>query len=483
MSSTGVPKSEQDRPAPGPANGDRRRDVRAIDGPHGTAATHAERAGKPGGNKLRNWAGSRSWTPSRLVTPRDEGQVAEALVTAADTGRRVKPVGSLHSWSDVATTDGTALSLDAMSRVLAVDVETRTVRVQAGIRLRELLSVLQGFGLTLPVRGSIVAQSLAGAIATGTHGSAPGIGHLGTLVSAVRLVTPDGTVHELTRDAKVGPRRQLFDAALVSLGALGVVTEFTLSVVDDFVLEEITEVFSVVDAVRDFDAIRASAPFVKLWWFPHTDRVIVFRYRPTDEPPALSAVAEWVDENLVNRYVFSGLMHLGRRIPRVTPSVNRLVARAYLAERRRVGRAADVLGLAMPPRHGESEWSVPVDRGAEALQALVDLVAREDLLVGFIQEIRFVAADRAWLSPMHQRSACCVGVLTPHLSSNHPLHEHAERLFSQMAGRPHWAKDFTVGADYFADVYPRYREFVALRDHLDPTGALSNAFTLRVFGR
>ena len=245
---------------------------------------------------------------------------------AAQTGRRVKPVGSLHSWSDVAITDGTALSLDGMARVMAVDVETRTVRVQAGIQLRELLSVLETFGLTLPVRGSIVAQSLAGAVATATHGSAPGIGHLGTLVSAMRLVTPDGTVHELTRDATDAPGRHLFDAALVSVGALGVVTEFTLSVVDDFVLEETTEVFSVADAVRDFDEIRGSAPYVKLWWLPHTDRVIVFRYRPTDQPPALSAVAGWVDENLVNRYVLSGLMQLGRRIPRVTPRVNGLVA-------------------------------------------------------------------------------------------------------------------------------------------------------------
>ena len=455
----------------------------SIRRPARVGATRPQHELTPAGRSLRNWAGTRSWTPAGVVTATDEGQVAEVLAAARENGRRVKPVGSLHSWSDVATTDGTALSLAGLARVLSFDGEARTVRVQAGIRLGELLSVLEVLGLTLPIRGSIVAQSLAGAVATATHGSAPAIGHLGTSVLAMRLVTPDGTVHELTRDASDAATRELFDAALVSVGMLGVVTEFTLGVVDDFVLEETTQVFSVADAVRDFDQIRSSAPFVKLWWVPHTDRVIVFRYRPTDRPPDLSAVAGWVDEHLVNGYLLPGLLGLGRRVPKATPRVNRMIARTYLAERRRVGRAADVLGLAMPPSHAESEWSVPVDRGAEALQALVDLVDREELLVGFIQELRFVAPDQAWLSPMHDRRTCCVGLLTPHASAAHPLHRQAERLLTGMAGRPHWAKDFTVGADYLADVYPRYRQFQELRDRLDPTGVLANTFTARVLGR
>lgn len=417
-----------------------------------------------------------------MVVARDEAQIAEVLARASETATRVKPMGSLHSWSEVAITEGTALSLARMNRVLAVDVAARTVRVEAGITLAKLLSVLEQFGLTLPVRGSIATQSLAGAIATATHGSAPGIGHLGTLVRAMRLIAADGSMHELVRDTFDPLQRDLFDAALVSVGAFGVVTEVTLDVVDDFVLEESTEVVSVAAAVRDLDAIRGSAPFVKLWWIPHTDRVIVFRYRPTDQPPALSALAGWVDENVVNRFALDGLLRLGRRLPRVTPTVNRIVARAYLAERHRVGRGADVLGLAMPPPHGESEFSVPVDRGAEALQGLVAIVEREKLLVGFIQEVRFVAGDGAWLSPMYRRDTCCVGILTPEPAAAHPLHRRAELLLSGMSGRPHWAKDFTVGADDLAEVYPRYADFLEVRDRMDPGGVLSNAFTERVFG-
>ena len=220
-----------------------------------------------------------------------------------------------------------------MDRVLAVDAEAGTIRVQAGIRLRNLMRILGALGLSLPVRGSIAEQSIAGATATGTHGSSPEQGGLSTLITAVRLVTPDGTVHHLS-DAD--PRtRDLFDAARVGLGALGVITEVTLRVVPDFVLREEVQAVTVDAAVRSFDQIRTSAPFVKLWLVPHTDKALIFRYWPTDEEPNLSAAAAWVDEHIVNPYLLRALIATTRRSDRAAPPQDRPGPRGA-----RPGRAA-----------------------------------------------------------------------------------------------------------------------------------------------
>ncbi len=271
----------------------------------------------------------------------------------------MKPIGASHSWSGAQLTTGTLLRLDRMRRVLAVDAEAGTVRVQAGIRLRDLMRVLATMGLSLPVRGSIAEQSLAGATATGTHGSAPAQGGLSTLITALRLVTPDGTIRELQAATAEQPQRDLFDAARVGLGALGVITEMTLRIVPDFVLREEVAAVPVAAAVRDFDRIRTSAPFVKLWLVPHTGKALIFRYWPTDEVPNLSPLAAWADEHIVNPYALRGLMAAARRWDRAAPPVMRLVGATYLSGRTRIGPARDILGLAVPPVHGEIEYGVP----------------------------------------------------------------------------------------------------------------------------
>jgi FAD/FMN-containing dehydrogenase len=404
----------------------------------------------------------------------------DLLAAATRDGRRVKPIGASHSWSGAQLTDGSLLRLDRMDRVLAMDAEAGTIRVQAGIRLQDLMDVLGTLGLSLPVRGSIAEQSIAGATATGTHGSSPEQGGLSTLITALRLVAPDGAVHEL---AATDDDRDLFDAARVGLGALGVVTEVTLRVVPDFVLREEVEAVPVAAAVRDFDEIRASAPFVKLWLVPHTDKAVVFRYWRTDAAPNLSPTATWVDRHIVNPYVLRALIAAARRADRAAPPVMRLVGATYLSGRTRIGPARDVLGLAaVPPAHGEIEYGLPMTAAAEAFERLAALVGSGHHRIGFIQEVRFSAADDIWLSPAHQRDTCWLGAYVHGTRSDDRYSRAAEAMLQEFGGRPHWGKSFTADREYLASVYPRLADFDALRRQLDPAEVLRNAFTDRVFG-
>jgi FAD-linked oxidoreductase len=428
---------------------------------------------------VATWAGNRTCRPDAVLRPQSEQEVADILAEASNHQRRVKPIGASHSWSGAQLTDGSLLRLDRMNRVLAVDAEAGTIRVQAGIRLQDLMDVLGTLRVSLPVRGSIAEQSVAGATATGTHGSSPEQGGLSTLITAMRLVTPDGTVHRLSA---ADTDRDLFDAARVGLGALGVITEVTLRIVPDFVLREEVASVPVAVAVRDFDAIRTSAPFVKLWLLPHTDKALIFRYWPTDEAPNLSPAAAWVDRRIVNPYVLRAMIAATRRSDRTAPPTMKLVGATYLSGRTRIGPARDVLGLAVPPVHGEIEYGLPIATAAEAFGRLADLVRSGQHRIGFIQEARFSAADDIWLSPAYQRDTCWLGAYVQGIHSDDGYTRAAEAMLQEFGGRPHWGKSFTADRDYLASVYPRFGDFDALRRRLDPAGVLRNDFTDQVFG-
>ncbi len=171
--------------------------------------------------RATNWARNHRWQPAARAVPATEAEVVALVAQARERGHRVKAIGAGHSWSDAAVTAGTQVSLDGLRRVLAVDLATGCVRVEAGIRLHELSTALAPHGLTLQNLGSIAQQSLAGAIATATHGTGLNNGHLGTQIVGARVVTGTGAVVSL--DAQ----DQRLDAVRVHLGALGVVTELT----------------------------------------------------------------------------------------------------------------------------------------------------------------------------------------------------------------------------------------------------------------
>ena len=295
----------------------------------------------------------------------------------------------------------------------------------------------------------------------------------------MRLVTPDGTVHQLSAADR---NRDLFDAARVGLGALGVITEVTLRVVPDFVLREEVDSVPVGVAVRDFDTIRTSAPFVKLWLLPHTDKALIFRYWPTDEPPNLSATATWFDRDIVNPYVLRPLIAATRRSDRAAPPMMRLIGATYLSGRARLGPARHILGLAaVPPIHGEVEYGLPVTAAGAAFERLAAL-AHGSQGIGFIQEVRFAAADDIWLSQAYQRDTCWLGAYVQGIRSDDGYSRAAEAMLQEFGGRPHWGKSFTADRDYLASVYPKFKDFDALRRRLDPAGVLHNEFTDRVFG-
>ncbi|MFT5455861.1 MAG: FAD/FMN-containing dehydrogenase [Myxococcota bacterium] len=408
--------------------------------------------------------------------PPDEAAVVGVVQQARASGHTIKAVGAGHSWSDIAATDGVQVSLDAIRGLRSVDPQAGTATFGAGTRLRDAVAALDAEGLAFPILGSIDHQSLAGATATATHGSSLSWGNLSSLVQGARLVDGRGELREFGHD------HPALDGVRVHLGALGLLTELTMQVVPAFSLREERFTVSWGDAMTRLPDLARESEYVKLWWLPHTDPVVVFRYVRTDAPPTVRPLARWVDEQVVNRFLFSGLLKLGSWFE---PSVrwnNRIVGRSYFSPSVAVGPSAHMFTLAMPPRHREAEHAVGLEHATEALHRLRKVIDRRGLSVDFIVEARFVRGDSGWMSPAHGRDTAQIGAYMYRKAGADKYFDGFSDEIADLGARPHWGKEHRITADECASLYPRYADFRALAGELDPDGVFRNAFVDRVLG-
>ena len=398
-----------------------------------------------------------------------------ALVRRARAeGRRIRPLGSSHSWSDVARGEDIVVDTAGLSGVRSVDLEAGRAVVRSGTVLRELVDALAREGAGPSIVGSVLAQTVGGAISTGTHGSSLRHGTLSQAVRAMRVVTGTGEVMVLEEgDARL-------DAFRVGLGVLGLVTEVTLAVEPAFRLRETATPTAFDEAIDAIPELAAEHEYVKLFWVPHTDRVQVFTYARTDAPVDRRAVAQWADRVVVNRGVLPALVGLGNLVLPAVPAINRLIGAAYFRPSVRVGPAPDVLSLAMPPIHREVEYGVPLERAGEAVRAVRAAVDLMKLRVNFIWEIRFVPGDDTWMSPAFGRAGCQVGIYGGHNRDFEALLGAADPIMESMQGRPHWGKEQRgLTPSRVHALWPKAREFVELARSLDPDRVFVSPFAQR----
>ncbi|MEV4533214.1 D-arabinono-1,4-lactone oxidase [Asanoa sp. NPDC049518] len=425
----------------------------------------------------RNWAGNQQAT-ARETRPGGLDELSAIVTGAAAAGERVKPVGSGHSFTDIAVTDGIRIDLAALPGRVDVDREHRRVTVPAGMTLATLNALLSTHGLALPNLGDIDAQTIAGAISTGTHGTGAAYGCLSTFVGGLTLVTGTGEV--LRCDEHTNP--EVFSAARVGLGALGVLTEVTLQCVEAFTLRAHERPGRLADVLADWPALVADNDHCDLYWFPYTDRVQVKTNNrvPADDRP-LPGWRGWLDDDFLANTVFAGACLLGRAVPATVAPINAVSARA-LTERVYTGRSDAVFCTPRRVRFTEMEYGLPRDAFPTMLGELPRIIDRLPFKVQFPVEVRFTAADDIPLSHGYGRESVYVAVHQFAGAPYEPYFKAVETLARELGGRPHWGKLHYRDAESLRPVYPRFDGFVALRDRLDPHRVFANAYTERVLG-
>ncbi|MFF4735759.1 D-arabinono-1,4-lactone oxidase [Streptomyces sp. NPDC001262] len=426
----------------------------------------------------RNWAGNVTARPRRTVAPASAEEVAAAVASAAADGLRVKAVGSGHSFTTAAVTDGLLVRPGRLTGVRAVDRAAGTVTVAAGTTLRRLNETLSTHGLSLTNMGDIMEQTVSGAVSTGTHGTGRDSAAIAAQIRALELVTADGSV--LTCSAQENP--EVFAAARTGLGALGVITAVTFAVEPEFLLRAQEEPMPLGRVTAEFGQLTDENEHFEFFWFPHTENCITKRNNRSAGPAdPLGRIGAWVDDELLSNGLFAAVCALGRAVPATVPGLAR-VSGSALSARSYTDVPYKVFTSPRRVRFLEMEYALPREAAMTALHELRATIERMRLRVGFPVEVRTAPADDIPLSTASGRDTAYLAV---HLYRGTPHRAYftaAERIMTAHGGRPHWGKLHTRDAAYLAEAYPRFAEFAAVRDRLDPHRVFGNDYLRRVLG-
>ena len=426
----------------------------------------------------KNWDGRQVCNPATFEQPGDNAELAGVLERARQAGRRVRVVGSGHSFTGLVPTDGTLISLERMNRVLDVDVAGGLVRVQAGITIGQLNAALDSHGLAFENLGDIDKQSIAGATATGTHGTGSRLRNISSQLHAVELMRADGT--EVTLDEASDPDG--WRAARVSLGALGVVTAVTLRAVPAYRLHGVDGPAPLEQTLERLDELPEGHDHFEMYWFPYSDTALLRRNDRTErEPVGRSRARAYLEDVVLVNHGLGAFSRLGRRYPRMIPRLNRTVTRiAGSSDRTDVSHRIFVSPRLV--RFTEMEYAIPRTHAAEAIRAIRQGVESRRLAVNFPIEVRFVAGDDALLSPAHGRDTCYIAVHTFDQMEYEPYFRMVEEIMNGFTGRPHWGKRHFQTAETLAPRYPEWDRFQQVRARVDPDGLFANAELDRVLG-
>ncbi len=405
-----------------------------------------------------NWSGSVT-APTEVKRPQSEDELA-ALIRGA---RKVRATGAGHSFMPLCQSDDLIVGLDGIGDAIRISPDRETARIPAGWSIKRLTAALWREGLALANQGDVNPQSLAGAMATGTHGTGVDLGSLATMARGFRLIGADGEARWC--DAATDP--DLYQAQRLALGMFGIATEIEVAVVPAFHLAERIEKRRWEEIRESYDELAGQHRHIEFWFFPHADHVILKTLDPCDPcdpPPSTTDMEETA---------FRRVLDIAAKFPLLTPWLQRAMMKTGFDGRRR-GPAHAIFPSDRTIRFEEMEYQMPRASGLGALSEVVGWIRKKRLPVTFPFEYRTVAADDIWMSPMN---AGPVAAISMHQYAKMPWEGHfagAEAIFRAHGGRPHWAKRHTLTRGDVDTLYPMAERYRGVRRAVDPQGKFLN---------
>ena len=425
-----------------------------------------------------NWAGLTSASPSVVRTPLDGDDVVAAVARARELRTTVKMPGTGHSFTAIAAPEGIMLSPTQLSGIVTVDREAMTVTALAGTPLHVLNTALETLGLSLHNMGDIAEQTLAGATSTGTHGTGGLVGSLSAQIAGLELVTGTG---EVVRASET-EHPEVFAAARLGLGALGILTTLTFRVEPVFTLEAHEFPLRWDEALSRLDELVESNHHFEMFWFPHSECVQAkANNRTVDDPEPLGRFRGWLDDEFLANTVFGLANRLGNRWPAAIPRINRLTGKA-LSDRTYSDVPHRVFTSPRTVVFREMEYAVPREAGLDALREVRRWIDASGINVSFPVEVRTTPADDIPLSTASGRDSMYLAFHVNAQTDHTAYFAGVEQILRAYDGRPHWGKLHTRTSADLEPAYPRWAEFVAVRDRLDPDRVFANEYLRRVLG-
>lgn len=425
--------------------------------------------------RWRNWSDSVRSEPRTVALPRSIEELAQALGNYGREGRHVRVVGDGHSFTPLAQSDDVLISLDNMQGVESVDAERGTAVVKAGTRLKLLGDQLLKRGLAQENLGDIDVQSIAGAISTGTHGTGARFGSIATQVVGLTLVTASGEVIRCSEQE----RPDIFKAAQVSLGALGVIAEVTLRVVPAKRLHFVSRRERVDSVLTNLERYKQENSHFEFFWMPYTPWAQVKFLNETDDPPSAGNVFGTLNKIVLENGLYWALSETARVVRPTTRTISRISAMG-IASVSETDHSHRLFATPRMVKFQEMEYNIPAADFPAALAEIRAVMAREKFNVHFPIECRFVQSDDIWLSPAYGRESAYIAI---HMYKGMPYERYfraIEPIYQPYGGRPHWGKMHTLDAATLATRYPRWDDFRRVHSALDPNSVFLNGYLRRL---
>ncbi|KYO43973.1 L-gulonolactone oxidase-like [Alligator mississippiensis] len=433
-----------------------------------------------GGVQFQNWAKTYGSSPELYFQPTSVEEIKEILELARQRNKRVKVVGGGHSPSDIACTDGFMIQMGKMNKILKVDKEKRQATVEAGILLSDLNVELTKYGLALANLGAVSEVAAAGVIGTGTHNTGIKHGILPTQVVALTLLTAAGEILECSE----GSHADIFQAARVHLGCLGVVLTITFQCVPEFYLQETTFPSTLKEVLDNLDSHLQRSEYFRFLWFPHSENVSVIYQDHTSKPP--SSTGSWFWDYAIGYYLLEFLLWVSTFLPFLVPWINRgFFWLLFTSKGEKVDLSYKVFNYECRFKQHVQDWAIPIEKTKDALLELkAALESSPKVVAHYPVEVRFARADSILLSPCFQRDSCYMNIIMyrPY-GKDVPRLDYwlaYEGIMKKFGGRPHWAKAHACTRKDLEKIYPGFPKFCSIREKLDPTGMFLNTYLEKI---
>lgn len=424
-----------------------------------------------------NWSGTVQCQTECLFYPATEEELVMIVQQAAADGKTIRVMGEGHSFSPLLDTNVYLVSLRYLSGLITIDKEAGWATAWAGMSIKDCNQALYEQGMAMINLGDIDVQSLAGATATGTHGTGTAFGNLSSEIVGFRLLTADGQLLHCT--AQENPT--IFAAGRISLGALGIITQITFNIVPAYKLEYTSMAGLFEETMPKVAQYNRENRNFEYYYFPYSETLQLKFSNTTTKPIKHNAVLAYLNDVVMENGVFGAVLKIGSRFPKLKKTISRSIAKTF-PKGTTIHYSHKVYATVRQVRFKEMEYNIPIAHFDACMREIKATIEEREYFVFFPVECRFVKADDCWLSPAYQRDSAYIAVHTVPNMPHNPYFEELEAIFKRYEGRPHWGKMHQRVAADLAPAYERWDDFLALRLRLDPQGLFLNPYLKKLFG-
>ena len=412
---------------------------------------------------MKNWSGHLEWLPNKIFYPSSEDEIVQIIQSASIQKKKVRCVGSLHSFTPISSTSDYIVSLDQYQGIINIDRDRMQVTVKSGTKLHKLNTLLAKNGLAMENMGDINVQSISGAISTGTHGTGTHFGNISTQVIKLQFINGLGEIVYCNRDQNP----EIFKAAQISLGLIGVITEITLQCIPAFNLHLAVDKMSLEEVMQNYNAYNQSYRHFEYYWFPNTKWVMTKRIQVSEHVAQRSKFKDYLHDIVLENKLFQLTCDLSYFFPTLTKTISKLAANT-ISHYEKIDLSHRVFSTHRAVRFNEMEYNVPSISYPEVKMEIVEWINTHNSQVLFPIENRFVKQDDLFLSPAYQRDSAYIAVHVYHKKDFRTYFDALESIFKNHSGRPHWGKMHNLTFQELSELYPKLNKFLKIREELDP---------------